>query len=117
VKLLSEYARSIGLEVLLEIHKEEELDHICDTVDMVGVNNRDLANFSTSVETSLNLIGKIPQEFVPVTESGITNVETIVSLRNSGFKGFLIGEKFMSADDPAIAFADFIHQLKEIGNG
>lgn len=105
------YAKSIGLESILEIHNEEELGHCCDEVSMVGVNNRNLKTFEVDINTSLQLIDKIPADKPAIAESGITNVETIVTLRNSGFKGFLIGENFMKADDPAIAFADFVNQL------
>lgn len=117
VRRFSQYAKSIGLEVLLEIHDEEELDHICATIDVVGVNNRNLSTFETDISTSLNLINKIPTNFPAVAESGISNVETIVTLRNAGFKGFLIGEAFMRAQDPTIAFASFISELKAIRHG
>jgi len=112
VKQLAAIAKSIGLEVLLEIHNEQELEHICDAVDMVGVNNRNLKTFEVDIRTSLQLIQQIPTNKLPVTESGISNVDTIVTLRKAGFKGFLIGENFMKQPDPAIAFANFAHQLK-----
>jgi indole-3-glycerol phosphate synthase len=105
-------AKKYKMEVLLEIHSKEELGHICDEVDMVGVNNRNLGNFQVNIQTSLDLIGKIPSSKVPVTESGISDVETIVSLKKAGYKGFLIGELFMKRADPAIAFAEFVQQLK-----
>ncbi|MDE3252048.1 MAG: indole-3-glycerol-phosphate synthase TrpC, partial [Bacteroidota bacterium] len=101
-----------GLEVLLEIHNEEELDHICDAVDLVGVNNRNLKTFSVDIETSLGLINRIPSDKPAVAESGISDVDTIVTLRRAGFKGFLIGENFMKQPSPSIAFADFVNQLK-----
>lgn len=100
------------MEVLLEIHNEEELAHICDAVDLVGVNNRNLKTFEVSIDTSLGLIHKIPSEKPAVAESGISDVDTIVTLRNAGFKGFLIGENFMKQANPSIAFADFVNQLK-----
>lgn len=111
VKEFATYAKSIGLESILEVHNEEELGHCCDEVSMLGVNNRNLKTFEVDINTSLQLINKIPAEKPAIAESGITNVETIVTLRNSGFKGFLIGENFMKADDPTIAFADFVNQL------
>jgi indole-3-glycerol phosphate synthase len=114
VKELAAYARSINLEVLLEIHNEEELDHICDEVSMIGVNNRNLHTFEVSIETSLSLIDRLPKNKPAVAESGITNPETIVTLKQAGFKGFLIGETFMKEPDPAIAFAEFIERLKAI---
>ena len=111
VKQLALFAKTIGLEVLLEIHNEEELRHICDEVDMIGVNNRNLKTFEVNIETSLQLINKMPTTKPAVAESGISNVETIVTLRKAGFQGFLIGETFMKEPDPAIAFADFIQRL------
>ena len=112
VRQLAATAKSLGLEVLLEIHNDVELGHICDEVDLVGVNNRNLKTFEVSINTSLALINKIPKDKPAIAESGISNVETIVTLRNSGFKGFLIGENFMKQADPSIAFADFVNQLK-----
>ncbi len=112
VKQMAETAKNLGLEVLLEIHNEAELDHICDFVDMVGVNNRDLRTFEVSIETSLKLIKQIPSQKPAIAESGIAHVDTIVTLRNAGFKGFLIGENFMKQAQPSVAFADFVNQLK-----
>jgi len=112
VKSLAGLAKSLGLEILLEIHDESELGHICDEVDLVGVNNRNLKTFEVSIQTSLNLINKIPSNKLAIAESGISDVNTIVTLRNAGFKGFLIGENFMKEADPSIAFADFVNQLK-----
>lgn len=111
VREFAAYAKSIGLETLLEIHNEEELDHICDEVDLVGVNNRDLKTFEVNIETSLQLIERIPATKPAVAESGISDVETIVTLRNAGFKGFLIGETFMKTPDPGKAFGGFVKQL------
>jgi indole-3-glycerol phosphate synthase len=114
VKQLALFAKTIGLEVLLEIHNEEELDHICDEVDLVGVNNRNLKTFEVDINTSLQLINKIPIDKPAVAESGISNVETIVTLKKAGFKGFLIGETFMKETDPGNAFSTFVTELKSI---
>jgi len=114
VKQLATFTKSLGLEVLLEIHNEEELGHICDQVDMVGVNNRNLKNFVVDINTSLQLIGKIPPDKPAIAESGISNVETIVTLKTAGFKGFLIGETFMKEPDPGQAFMEFVNQLSAI---
>jgi len=111
VKEFAAYTKSIGLESILEVHNEDELAHICDEVDMIGVNNRNLKTFEVSIENSLALINKIPAGKPAIAESGISNIDTIVTLRNAGFKGFLIGENFMKADDPTIAFADFVTKL------
>jgi len=112
VKALAATAKSLGLEVLLEIHNEEELGHICDDVDVVGVNNRNLKTFEVGIETSVRLGGLIPADKIKISESGISDVATIKELRTHGYKGFLIGENFMRAPDPAIAFAAFVEQLK-----
>ncbi len=112
VKTMAATAKGLGLEVLLEIHNEEELGHVCDAVDLVGVNNRNLKTFEVSIDTSLGLINKIPKEKPAVTESGISDVDTIVTLRQAGFSGFLIGENFMKQASPSVAFADFVNQLK-----
>jgi len=112
VKLMAALAKSMRMEVLLEIHSREELDHICDEVDFVGVNNRNLKTFEVNIDTSLDLINKIPSEKPAIAESGISTVDTIVTLRNAGFRGFLIGENFMKQTSPSIAFADFVNQLK-----
>ncbi len=112
VKQFSTYAKSIGMESILEVHQEEELGHYCDSVSMVGVNNRNLKTFETDVNTSLNLIDKIPSDKPAIAESGISDPDTIKTLREAGFKGFLIGEQFMKADQPEKAFADFIQVLE-----
>lgn len=114
VKQLATFTKTIGLEVLLEIHNEDELAHICDEVDMVGVNNRNLKNFEVNIHTSLQLIDMIPPDKPAIAESGISKVETIVTLKKAGFRGFLIGETFMKEPDPGAAFAAFINQLRAI---
>jgi indole-3-glycerol phosphate synthase len=112
VKALSGFAKSLGLEVLLELHDQSELDHICDTVDMVGINNRDLRTFSVDIERSLAMAEKIPAEIIKIAESGIRTVDDIILFRQNGFKGFLIGELFMREADPTIAFAQFVQTLQ-----
>jgi len=111
VKEFAGYARSIGLESILEIHNEEELSHICDEVDMIGINNRNLKTFEVDINVSLELIKKIPSGKPPIAESGINSAVTIVHLRDNGFKGFLIGENFMKEEDPGKAFDQFIQSL------
>ncbi|HRP57986.1 indole-3-glycerol phosphate synthase TrpC [Agriterribacter sp.] len=112
VKTLASTAKNLGLEVLLEIHSKEELEHICDEVDIVGVNNRNLKTFEVSIETSVYLGNLIPADKIKISESGISDVKTIKELKEHDYKGFLIGENFMKAPDPAIAFAAFVEQLK-----
>lgn len=112
VKRLAAFAKELQLEVLLEIHNEDELKHICDECDVVGVNNRDLKTFTVDVNRSINLSAKIPAGKVKISESGIADTDTILRLRDAGFRGFLIGENFMKQPDPAIAFASFVKHLK-----
>jgi indole-3-glycerol phosphate synthase len=112
VQDLAAEAKALGLEVLLEIHNEDELGHICAEVDCVGVNNRNLKTFEVDIQTSLRLIKHIPADKPAIAESGISNVDTIVTLRNAGFKGFLIGENFMKQALPSVAFADFVKELR-----
>ena len=112
VKELALYAKTLQLEVLLEIHNEEELQHICDVTEIVGINNRDLKTFTVDINRSIELGKKIPAGKLKIAESGINNIETICTFKNAGFHGFLIGENFMKEADPTIAFADFVKQLK-----
>ncbi len=112
VKHLAGFANDLGLEVLLELHDEEELEHICDETELIGINNRNLKTFEVDIERSLRMAEKIPAGNIKIAESGISSVKNINLFRHHGFHGFLIGENFMKAPDPAIAFADFINQLK-----
>jgi len=112
VKELAEFAKKLQLEVLLEIHTENELAHICDATEIVGINNRDLKTFTVDINRSIELGKKIPADKIKIAESGINNIDTICTFKNAGFKGFLIGENFMKQPDPTIAFADFVQQLK-----
>lgn len=112
IKHLSETAQSLGLEVLLEVHNREELDKaIMPSLDMLGVNNRNLKTFEVSLETSKQLAEHIPDDFVKVSESGISSTAAIQSLKPYGFQGFLIGENFMKTNTPGIAAAEFIKTL------
>ncbi len=105
-------AQSLGMEVLLEVHNQEELDKsIMPSLNMIGVNNRNLKTFEVSLETSKTLSGRIPEEFVKISESGIRSVSDIKSLQPYGYKGFLIGENFMKTENPGAAAADFINLL------
>ena len=111
VQTLSTAAKDLGLEVLLELHDETELEHICDTVDLVGVNNRNLKTFEVDLEHSVRLAEKIDNKFIKVAESGINDVKNIQFLKQHGFRGFLIGEYFMKQASPMMAFKDFTYQL------
>lgn len=111
---LARFARSLGLEVLLEIHNEQELDHINPFVDVVGINNRNLNDFTTDVQTSFRLGEKIPSSYVKISESAISDPAVIVQLKEAGFRGFLIGETFMKEADPAKACEAFIKSLNDL---
>lgn len=114
IKSLSEFAKSLGLDVLLEVHNLEELEKsIMPSLDMLGVNNRDLKTFEVSLETSKELSTQIPDDFVKVSESGISSIEAIRELRDYGYQGFLIGENFMKTKNPGKSAGEFIEQLKK----
>ena len=113
IEKFSKTAKDLGLEVLLEVHNEEELERsIMPTIDMIGVNNRNLKTFEVDLNTSKRLAEKIPSDFVKVSESGISQAASILELQKSGFQGFLIGGNFMGTADPSKAAADFFEQLK-----
>jgi indole-3-glycerol phosphate synthase len=115
VKSLGSFARSLGLEVLLEVHDREELERtLCDEVDLIGVNNRNLKDFTVSVDTSRELASLIPDKFIKVSESGISKPETIQDLKHYGYRGFLMGEAFMKTSQPEKACAAFIQELKQL---
>lgn len=114
IKQFSELAQSLNLNVLLEVHNETELHKsIMPSIDMLGVNNRDLKTFTVSLETSKMLSGKIPDEFVKVSESGISDIEAIKVLQPYGYEGFLIGENFMKTENPGQEATNFIKQLEQ----
>lgn len=106
-------AHELQLEVLLEVHGEKELDYCNLNADMIGVNNRDLGTFHTTVQNSFDMIGKLPQDRVLVSESGISNPETVRLLREVGYRGFLMGEHFMRAENPGEELRKFIQQIHQ----
>lgn len=111
VKHLASFAKKIGLNVLLEVHNEQELEHICEDVDVVGINNRDLKTFTVDINRSMELSKKIPADKIKISESGIDDTAAIRLLREHGFRGFLMGEKFMKEKDPGNAFKNFAEEL------
>lgn len=111
-KNLAGLAKHLELDVLLEIHNEAEIGHINDSVDVVGINNRNLGTFVTDVQISFDLVDKIPDNFVKISESGISQPQTVIDLQQAGFKGFLMGENFMKTDNPGKALDEFIKQLR-----
>lgn len=110
-KQLMDKAHALGMEVLLEMHSESELEYAELEPDVCGINNRNLGSFVTDVENSFRLAELLPKEAVKVSESGISNPETVKKLRSAGFHGFLIGENFMKTADPGQALNKFILQL------
>ena len=112
ISSFSKTAKSLGLDVLLEVHNLNELEKsIMPSIDLIGVNNRNLKTFKVSLETSRSLAEEIPAEFIKVSESGISEVASIKKLKAIGYKGFLVGENFMKTDNPGLAAKDFINQL------
>ena len=108
---LQQTAHELGLEVLLEMHSQEELEYAEQTPDLCGINNRHLGSFVTDVEISFRLAEYLPKEAVKVSESGLSDPLTVKQLRSAGFRGFLMGEHFMKSADPGAALQAFIQQL------
>jgi len=108
LKELAGIAKELKLEILMEVHSKENLLKICDEVDVVGVNNRDLSVFKTDPEHSIRLFDQLPGDRKKISESGINNPDVVRKLRNAGYDGFLIGEHFMRAEDPAEELQRFI---------
>ncbi|MEO5984930.1 MAG: indole-3-glycerol phosphate synthase TrpC [Ferruginibacter sp.] len=111
VKSFASSAKQLGLEVLLEIHDASELSHICEDVDMVGINNRNLKTFSVDVNHAISLSKLITSDKIKIAESGIDSPAMVKRFKKEGYKGFLIGETFMKESDPGVAFGNFIKQL------
>jgi len=111
VEAFADYAKNLGLEVLLELHAEEELGHISDNINLVGINNRDLKTFEVDIEQSVRMAKKIDPSKCLIAESGIHSAEEVKFFKSNGFKGFLIGEQFMKQENPGKAFESFVSQL------
>ena len=112
IKKLSETAKSLNLDVLLEVHNLEELQKsIMPSLDMLGVNNRNLKTFEVSLDISKELSTHIPNDFVKVSESGISSITAIKELQPFGYQGFLIGENFMKTENPGESALRFISEL------
>ena len=110
-RVLMGLAHELGLEVLLEMHSEQELEYAELEPDMCGINNRNLGSFVTDVQNSFRLAELLPKDAVKVSESGISNPDTVKALRLAGFRGFLIGENFMKTADPGKALREFISDV------
>ncbi len=115
VRLLSMQAHDLGMEVLLEVHDADELERsLCETVDLVGVNNRNLKTFVTDIDTSVRLVNQIPDQFVKVTESGLHDAATMAALHAAGYQAFLIGEAFMKTNNPASALQALVSEYNPL---
>lgn len=110
----SDFAHSLGMEVLLELREKNELESVVTECDIIGVNNRDLKTFEVDVKRSFEMAEAIPTSFVKVSESGIDNAETIMKLKLAGFSGFLIGETFMKNSRPEKACEQLINDIKKL---
>jgi indole-3-glycerol phosphate synthase len=111
VKELAKFAKQLNLEVLLELHSKEELNHICNEVDIFGINNRNLKTFEVDINRSIDLSKELPTDKVKIAESGIDNVDIINKFKEAGFKGFLMGEFFMKEKNPGKTFKNFVKKL------
>jgi len=111
-KVLASVAKKLGMEVLLELHDASELDHVCEEVDLVGINNRSLKSFEVNIDHSLQLKNLLPKGKLSIAESGIYDLATFQLLKKEGFDGFLMGEYFMKQENPAKGFEEFSQQIK-----
>lgn len=113
VKNLAALAQSLGMEVLLEMHTQEQLPKVNYDLDIIGINNRNLKTFEVDLDASIQLFGQLGDGFVKISESGLSEIKSLEKLRQAGFQGFLIGENFMKTDDPGTACSVFIEQLNQ----
>lgn len=111
IKEFTKEAKNLGMEVIMELHSENEIDKINDNINIIGINNRNLKNFQVDIESSIKLFSKIPNDFIKISESGISTPQDILYLKNVGFKGFLIGEIFMKSNDPGYSCKHFIKNI------
>ena len=114
IKKFTKLATSLGMEVLLEIHAEEELEKVIPEIQSVGINNRNLKTMEISLQTSFDLLSKLPSEVVKISESGIGNAQQLIQLKEAGFNAFLMGEYFMKHSRPEEACMKFIKEVKAL---
>ena len=114
IKAFTQLAQELGMEVLLEIHSKNDLDKLCNTIELVGINNRDLNTFKVDFNHAIGLSEHLPKHTIKIAESGISKPSEITFLKQHGFNGFLIGELFMKSADPANSCKQFINQLNKI---
>ncbi len=109
----SSIAHDLGMEVLMELHFDDELNKWNEGIDLLGVNNRNLQTFDTGIERSLELVPRLPVESIWVSESGLKGADEIITLMDHGYRGFLIGETFMKSPDPGLACTYFIETIHQ----
>ncbi len=114
ISAFSKLAQGLGMEVLLEIHGEDELDKVVPGIEIVGVNNRNLKTMEISLKTSLNIFSKLPTEAIKVSESGISKPSQLVELKDVGYRGFLMGEFFMKHSRPELVCSSFVREVKQL---
>lgn len=114
IQNFTKLAKSLGLQVLFEVHDEEEIQKFIPEIDLIGVNNRNLKTFKTDYRYSIDMFEKLPKNAVKISESGINSPNVIVELKEVGYDGFLIGEHFMASGDPGASCAKFIQNIKKI---
>ncbi|MCU7613318.1 indole-3-glycerol phosphate synthase TrpC [Chryseobacterium sp. GMJ5] len=112
VQEFTDLSHKLGLEVILEIHTEEELEHYHSKIDMVGINNRNLKDFKVDLQHSVHLKNQLPKDALSIAESGMYSVEDFKYMKEKGFDGFLMGEYFMKNEQPAKAFEKFINRIR-----
>ena len=113
IKQFTTLAHNLGLEVLLEIHTNEELDKYIPEISVVGINNRNLKTFEVDFDNAIRLAKSLPSDTIKIAESGISDYKNIAYLRAQGFDGFLIGENFMKTENPGQACSDFIEKINK----
>lgn len=112
IQRFAKMAKNIGLEVLLEVHTQSEIEEkFCDEIDILGINNRNLHTFEVDIENSIRLAQSLPSNLPKIAESGINDTATLLRLKENGFQGFLIGERFMKQEKPAVACKEFANIL------
>jgi len=114
IKQFATTAKFLGMEILLEVREKTELQSVNILIDCIGVNNRNLKDFSVDVKRSFEMADILPKGFMKISESGIDSAKTIHELKKAGFNGFLLGEAFMKQNDPGIACAELIKEIKEL---
>ena len=114
IQKFTDFAHSLHLEVLLELHSKEELPKIYDKIDFLGINNRNLKTFSTNIENSIHMYPFLPKEIIKISESGLSRIESIKRLQEIGYKGFLIGENFMKEEKPGQKCREFIQNFEKM---